>query len=106
MGFGEGLAKWTPGENEPESQETIIFEFLASRKINILTNSGYDMKFNTWEQDGDVVRIYETKKELAYHEFKQEGDKIIFIKMAGSDEEDNWSKVYAGEDFLKVNILL
>ena len=49
MGFGEGLAKWTPGENEPESQETIIFEFLASRKINILTNSGYDMKFNTWE---------------------------------------------------------
>ena len=53
-----------------------------------------------------MVRIYETEKELAYHEFKQEGDKIIFIKMAGSDEEDNWSKVYAGEDFLKVNILL
>ena len=87
------MAKWTPGENEPESQETTIFEFLASGKINILTNSGYDMEFNTWEQDGDVVRIYETEKEFGYHEFKQEGDKMIFIKIAGPDEEDNWSEV-------------
>ncbi len=97
-GVWEGIIRWTSGANKPEEEKTVTFEFLDGGKINKITT---DLEFNTWEQSGDIVRIYEAEKDDGYHEFKKEGDKLTFIKIAGPDQEDSskWAEVYAGEDF-------
>ncbi len=98
VGVWEGVAKFTPGANKPEEEMNITFELLADGNIN---KKEVELEFNTWEQEGDFVRIYGIEKKDGYHEFKKEGDSMVFVKIAGPDQENRskWAEVYAGEDF-------
>jgi hypothetical protein len=82
-----------------EEAETVVFEFLENGRMNIIkSHSSIEfLAFDTWKKNENIIRIYETDRENGYHEFKKDGNKIVFIKSFVADGDGGWEEVYAGE---------
>lgn len=96
VGIWEGVMKWTESAGESEKTDTFVIEFKVDGTLDAAQGNWSDY---IWKNEGGSVRVYDPEDVSGYHEFALRGDKLIFIKIAGPDEEGTWSEVLSGSDF-------
>jgi hypothetical protein len=100
IGIWKGVMKWTPGAKEAEQSKSIVLEIKADGTVNPIEGS---WNSRIWKQEGDLLRFYNEEKgeDKGYHEFVLNGNELIFVKIAGPDQEDpsQWAEVLAGSEF-------